>query len=77
MRISSMCNIPGFLLTDFPFHVCYRWSDKQYPDQTWNLINRLQLPGKFHQCQDRDYPGSDLEMDRLQHGILSCWSSEY
>ena len=41
MCISSMCNIPGFLLTDLPFHVCYRWSDQQYSDQTWNLINRL------------------------------------
>ena len=41
MCIPSMCNISGFLLTDFPFHVCYRRSDQQYPDQTWNLINRL------------------------------------
>ena len=77
MCISSMCNIPGFLLTDFPFHVCNRWSDQQYPDQTWNLINRLQLPGKFHQCQDRDHPGSDLEMDRLQFYLAGLQNIEY
>ena len=41
MCIPSMCNISGFLLTDLPFHVCYRWSDQQYSDQTWNLIYRL------------------------------------
>ena len=32
--IPSMCNISGFLFPDFPFHVCYRWSDQQYSDQT-------------------------------------------
>ena len=35
------CATSGFLLTDFPFHVCYRRSYQQYSDQTWNLINRL------------------------------------
>ena len=39
--ISSMCDIPGILFIDLPFHVCYRWSDQQYSDQTWNLIYRL------------------------------------
>ncbi len=41
MCIPSMCNISGFLFPDFPFHVCYRWSDQQYSDQTWNFIDRL------------------------------------
>ena len=37
----SMCDIPGILFIDLPFYVCYRWSDQQYSDQTWNLIYRL------------------------------------
>ena len=37
----AMCNIPGILFIDLPFHVCYRWSDQQYSDQTWDLIYRL------------------------------------
>ena len=29
------------LFHDLPFHVCNRWPDQQYPDQTWNFNNRL------------------------------------
>ena len=41
MCIRDRCDIPGILFIDLPFHVCYRWSDQQYSDQTWNLIYRL------------------------------------
>ena len=66
MRIPSMCNIPGFLFPDSSVPLFgNRWSDQQYPDQTWNLIYRLQLPWKLHQCQDRYHHRADLEMDRI------------
>lgn len=41
MRIPSMCDISCILFPDLPFHVCNRWPDQQYPDQTWNFNNRL------------------------------------
>ena len=41
MCISSMCNISCILFSDLPFHVCNRWSDQQYSDQTWNFNNWL------------------------------------
>ena len=41
MLILAMCNFPGFLFLDLPFHVCNRRSDQQYPDQAWNFNNRL------------------------------------
>ena len=37
MRIPSMCDISCILFPDLPFHVCNRWPDQQYPDQTWNF----------------------------------------
>ena len=35
------CDISCILFPDLPFHVCNRWPDQQYPDQTWNFNNRL------------------------------------
>ena len=40
MCISSMCNFPGFLFLDLPFHVCNRRSGQQCTDETGNSLHR-------------------------------------
>ena len=63
--------LPCATALDLQIPVCDRRTDQCHSGKFRNSGTELQFPWSSDQREGRDHPGADLEMDRLQHGILS------
>ena len=75
--IPALCDIPCILCVIFKSLFATDGLVNTISCKHWHPSGELQFPWKFRKRESRYHHCSDLEMDRIQHGILSGRSSEH